>query len=65
LDALDATPPLYADEWYETTKTDDNEERTADFFLVTLQDSELLHRANIEDSDGLISGGTGHEIAVW
>lgn len=38
--------------------------RTADFFLVSFEDAELFHGADVKDAHGLVARGTGDEVAV-
>lgn len=40
-------------------------ELTANFFLMSLQDAELFHSSDIKDPYSLITGGAGHQVAVW
>lgn len=38
--------------------------RTADFFLVSFEDAELFHGADVKDTHGLVARGAGDEVAV-
>jgi hypothetical protein len=38
--------------------------RTADFFLVSFENAEFFHGADVEYSHGLVTGGTRYEVAV-
>lgn len=38
--------------------------RTADFFLVSFEDAELFHGADVKDTHGLVARRAGDEVAV-
>lgn len=40
------------------------EGRTADFFLVSFEDAELFHGADVKDTHSLVARGAGDEVAV-
>ena len=39
--------------------------RTADFFLVSFEDAELFHGADVKDTHCLVARRAGDEVAIW
>ena len=44
---------------HKTTKNIEEEKRTANFFLMPFEDTELLHRPDVEYTDSLVPRSTG------
>lgn len=38
---------------------------TADFFLMSFEDAELLHGADVKDTHSLVTRGAGDKVAIW